>query len=133
MWRDPPYRCINCHWQSKAIPPERCPACFTNQFERYKPVCFGRLQLLIFATISFVYLLATRLTVEVYDPIWLVSMGCREGYPSVSLVGLFVATFLVPGMFVWLIVHRAFAYVISAISWIIWFAFCFWMREIVFA
>jgi hypothetical protein len=79
------------------------------------------------------YVTITRMTGEVYDPIWMIISGFLEGYPSASIFGALVCGILIPGMFCWLWYRHAFSFVVSAVCLIVWFVFCVVMREAVCA
>ena len=79
------------------------------------------------------YVTITRMTGEVYDPIWMIISGFLEGYTSASIFGALVCGILIPGMFCWLWYRHAFSFVVSAVCLILWFVFCVVVRAAVLA
>jgi hypothetical protein len=125
------YRCANCHYRANSTPPSTCPVCDFPTFERYRPIDFGKQQYPVIATVCCIYLIVTRMIGGVLDPAWLIIEAVRAGSLSGGVVGVFLCGILIPGMFCGVSHPRAITFVISAISCILWVAFCWcmWISE----
>lgn len=85
------------------------------------------------ATISAAYLIATRAVGEVYDPIWLIGAGVREGSPGAIYFGVALCAITIPSMFAWLAYRHVMAYLLALMSCLLWGFICVCLEQVLFA
>lgn len=126
------YRCTNCKWATRQPPPSCCPVCGIVDFEQYHPVKWGLLQSFLVVVVLSAYVAGARIVGQVYDPFWLIGAGIKERNVVGIYFGLGLCILLLPGMFAWVAIRKAFAYVISIVAWLLWIFSCICIKVGVF-